>query len=251
MGSRAEGRKTQLLSAAFTGFVAGHGVASRRPGPLRAAQAEREFVVPPVVHVYGGPAGDVDAERSAGFLEWVDGSASITVRNMICRLFMNQDEIAARFIRLRSIYSPAPRAGVLPSASGTSTAAVLGEDSEQEGRGARGAGLDPSEVPAATMQATPSPARDEDRTPAQRTRDAATYGLIVRLVNHAPGYGLTLSSQRAVDMQARHLLEPGKHDAVAAVASAIKNAWLRHTVSATNSGMKQNLKTYRPYVLRI
>lgn len=101
------------------------------------------------------------------------------------------------------------------------------------------------------MPATPSPARDDDHTPAQRTRHAATYRLIVRLVNHAIGYGLTLSSQRDVALQARHLAETGHHDAFAAVASAIKNAWLHHKVSATNSGMKQTLKTYRPYVLRI
>lgn len=43
--------KDTALSAFFTGFVAGHGVASRRPGPPRAAQAERDIVVPPVVHV--------------------------------------------------------------------------------------------------------------------------------------------------------------------------------------------------------
>lgn len=45
----------------------------------------------------------MDAERSAGSLECVDEAASIAVRNVICRLFMNQAEIAARFIRLGSL----------------------------------------------------------------------------------------------------------------------------------------------------
>lgn len=70
------------------------------------------------------------------------------------------------------------------------------------------------------------------------------------IANHGVGFGLTLASQRSVAEHALHLAESGQHDAVAAVSSAIKNAWLQHTVSATNSGLKQTMQTYRPCVQR-
>lgn len=243
-------------TAAATPAVDGPRVAAAEPdassagrGPARPhpPDPERHLVVPPVVHVYGGPSGGLAGERSAGFDQWVDDEAAITPRNLVGRLFVNQPRNAARFIRLGSLYSAAARARPATLAGGATGGA--GEADRETAAVGSGAGGTRSAGARDGGGGGRSPPGD-DRTPPQRARDAATYDLIVGMANHAIGFGLTLSSLQAVTLQALHLAETGQHDAVAAIASAIKNAWLRHTVSATNSGMKQTMQTYRPCVGR-
>ncbi|KAK1864505.1 hypothetical protein I4F81_007051 [Pyropia yezoensis] len=77
--------------------------AAQRParnGGGPAAGSERDFVATPAIHVYGGPAGAVTAERSAGYEQWEDGAAGYTQRNLVAKLFVNEPVVANRLIRL-------------------------------------------------------------------------------------------------------------------------------------------------------
>lgn len=158
------------------------------------------------------------AERSAGYEQWEDGATGYTQRNLVAKLFVNQPVVANRLIRLGSLYSPLSREG------GTSAVGV----------GAPGAGAPPG----------------DDRTPAQRERDKVFYGHSVAIANHAAAFRLNYANTRAVVQQALHLPETNQRDGVAAVASVIGNNWQKHTDSATNSGKKQTMTTYRPCVAR-
>lgn len=206
--------------------------------------------MPPEEHVSGGPLGELQGERSAGFIRWVDGAAAITVRNLASSLYLNMPETAARFIRLGSLYSEDARAGIPAPDLGTSGGVGGGSRGEVQngavvvrrggsGGGDRGGGGGPIR-----------PASVDERTTSRRDRDSFTYSLIVGLDNHAIGFEMPVPKQRAVATRALHLAETGQHDAVAAVSSSIKNAWLRHSVRATNSGVKQTMKTYRPCFIR-
>lgn len=116
------------------------GVAPRREAapPRRAAHAEKDFVTPPVVHVHGGLMEDVTGERSAGFLQWVDGAETITARDLVSRLFVNLPEAAARFIRLGSLYSTAARTAPLATAGSRTGGGDNGASGgEAEGGGGR------------------------------------------------------------------------------------------------------------------
>lgn len=209
-----------LLAAHTLGQAPAMGAAQRLPrnGGGPAAASERDFVAAPAIHVYGGPAGAVTAERSAGYEQWEDGATGYTQRNLVAKLFVNQPVVANRLIRLGSLYSPLSREG------GTSAVGV----------GAPGAGAPPG----------------DDRTPAQRERDKVFYGHSVAIANHAAAFRLNYANTRAVVQQALHLPETNQRDGVAAVASVIGNNWQKHTDSATNSGKKQTMTTYRPCVAR-
>eukprot|EP00170_Pyropia_yezoensis_P001585 contig_6887_g1589 len=195
--------------------------AAQRPprnGGGPAAAAERGCVAAPAIHVYGGPAGAVTGERSAGYEQWEDGAAGYTQRNLVAKLFLNQPVVSNRLIRFGSLYSPLSREG--------GTNAV--------GEGAPGVGAPPG----------------DDRTPAQRERDKVFYGNIVAIANNAAAFGLNYANTQAVVQQALHLAETNQRDGVAAVTSFIGNNWQTHTDSATNSGKKQTMTTYRPCVAR-
>lgn len=136
--------------------------------PGRAADAERDLLAPPVVHVHGGPRGEDAGERSADFLQWVDRAEAITARNLVSRLFVILPETAARFIRLGSLYSAAAR----EASSATVGAGTGGGHNRARGGDAQGAvgagntggdGLSGDGRGAAATRRFPP---DDDRTPA-------------------------------------------------------------------------------------
>lgn len=166
-------------------------------------------MVPPVVRLHGGHMGEPVGERSAGFLQFVDGVEAYTHRNLVARLFVNKPDIGGRLIRMGSLHS-----------------LLLREGTNHVG---------PSMAP--------SPPGDT-RTPPERERDGAAYVHMVALANYARAFGLSLVNTQAVVVQALHLAEVGNHALVGTVTSVVRNNWLKHTVSATNKGRKTTLKNY-------
>lgn len=99
-----------------------------------------------------------------------------------------------------SLYSTAARAAPLAT-SGGSTGGGENEASGEEaeaGWDARGTGGDGLSGDGGGGAATRSFPQDDDRTPARRTRDAATNELIVGIANQAIGFGMTLANKQAV-----------------------------------------------------
>lgn len=78
---------------------------SRRPG------REWDSILPPSVHLFGGPRGDVTAELSARRIQWVDRLNAYTVRNLVSRVFLGRPEDGGRLIRSGCLFSDAARAG--------------------------------------------------------------------------------------------------------------------------------------------
>lgn len=119
--------------------------------------------------------GEPVGERSAGFLQFVDGVEAYTLRNLVARLFVNKPDIGGRLIKMGSLYSAGLRGGLTPG------------------------------VTAANVPLQPG----DTRTAPQRERDSAAYVHMVELANYARGLGLSLISTQAVVVQALHLAELG------------------------------------------
>lgn len=121
--------------------------ASARPPPAEPPRGD--LLVAPVVRLHGGHTGEPVGERSAGFLQFVDGVEAYTHRNLVARLFVNNPEIGGRLIRMGSLYSSVQRGGDTPGAT------------------------------AANVRPPPG----DTRTPPERERDSAAYVHMVALAN--------------------------------------------------------------------
>lgn len=177
--------------------------------------APRELVEPPVVHLHvDALAGTLDAERSAGFAQWVDGAEAFSHRNRMARLLLNRPEAARRLIRLGILGSAEGRAG--PSRQATNPGS-----------------------------STPG----EERSPLQRRKYGKAYEEIVAIAVLCCRFGLTLPHTRAMALQALHLAEVGHHALVGTAASSIADRWRTHALAATNKVTKSTLTKYRGCVL--
>lgn len=196
-------------------YAAPTGVAPDATARARNRAGDADLVVPPTVHLHGGPEGEVSAELSAGRIQWVDGLNACTVRNLSARLFSAKPEVGGRLIRLGCLFSPAARAG------------FLGDTFD-------GVGL-------------PS---GDGRSPAQAKADRGSFEAIVHLANYCAAFRLDVECTRAVVEQALHVAEKGNHHLVKSVLSGVRNDYQKHSVSATHGGKKTTMATYAGYIKR-
>ena len=155
------------------------------------------------------------AERSAGFVQCVDGAVACTRRNLLSWSFVGREEHAYLLIRLGSLYSTEVRSDLRP-----------GE-------------LPP--VPPARL--------GDSRSEQQRVNNSATYDKIVALANYATAFGLSVDNVRAMATQAAYLTESDGHALVATVWSAMHNSWKQNAISAAHSGRKTTVTCYRVAVV--
>lgn len=154
--------------------------------------------------------GEPVAERSAGFLQFVDGVEAYTNRNVVARLFVNKTDIGGRLIKMGSLYSSDLREGLTPG------------------------------VTAANVPPHPGNAR----TTPQWERDSAAYVHMVALANYARELGLSLINTQAMAVQELHMAAQGNHALVGEVKSVLKNHWMQQSMSATNKGTTTTINSY-------
>jgi len=100
----------------------------------RSSARSGDLVVAPVIRLHGGDRGGLVAERSAGFVQWVEDAVAYTRRNLLSRLFVGRDEHANLLIRLGSLYSTELRSDPPPGELPPVPSARLGDSRSEQQR---------------------------------------------------------------------------------------------------------------------